>query len=152
MAFLSPRLPSPAHAFAGLAIAAGAFAARAAPLPLVELSIAGNPLHAELARTPQERDRGLAQRPSLAPDGAMLFVFADAQLQCFWMRDTHVPLSVAFVGDGGLVVGLADMAPLDETPHCSTQPVRYVLEVNRGWFAQHGLRAGASVAGEPFTR
>jgi uncharacterized membrane protein (UPF0127 family) len=137
-------------ALAGLLCSAVAAQQANAPLPAIELRIGAHALRAEVARTQRERDLGLMGRPALAADGAMLFVFADPQLQCFWMRDTLVPLSVAFIADDGEVVGLADMAPHDDTPHCGSQPVRYVLEVNRGWFAQGGL--GAIVVGEPFTR
>ena len=122
------------------------------PLPVIELLIGTQALHAEVARTPRERDLGLMGRAALADDGAMLFVFADPRLQCFWMHATLIPLSAAFVADDGEVLGIAHMAPLADTPHCGNQPVRYVLEVGRGWFERHGLGPGARLSGEPFTR
>jgi hypothetical protein len=82
----------------------------------------------------------------------MLFVFEDAQPQCFWMRNTLIPLSVAFLDDDGAVVNIADMKPLTEDSHCSAKPVRYVLEMNQGWFAKRGVKPGMRLTGEVFRK
>ncbi len=153
-----PRQPRQRTAWRTLALAAallptGGGAQQAqARLDEIELRIGEHVLHAEVARTAGERDRGLMLRPRLDAAGAMLFVFERPQRQCFWMRDTAIALSAAFIADDGAILSIADMAPGTETPHCESLPVRYVLEVNRGWFAQHGLGAGEHVAGAPFTR
>ena len=78
----------------------------------------------------------------------MLFVFEQASTQCFWMRNTLIPLSVAFLADDGTVVNLADMKPQSDDSHCSTKPVRYVLEMNQGWFAKRGVKPGTRISGE----
>jgi uncharacterized membrane protein (UPF0127 family) len=80
----------------------------------------------------------------------MLFVFEEAQPQCFWMKNTLLPLSIAFLDDAGQVVNIADMKPLDESSHCSAKPVRFALEMNQGWFAKRGIKAGSKLGGQPF--
>jgi hypothetical protein len=80
----------------------------------------------------------------------MLFVFEQASPQCFWMKNTLLPLTAAFVADDGTIVNLADMKPQTTDSHCSAQPVRYVLEMNQGWFAKKGIKAGFKLAGKPF--
>lgn len=82
----------------------------------------------------------------------MLFVFEQAAVQCFWMRNTPSPLTAAFLADDGTIVNLADMTPFSEDSHCSAKPVRFVLEMNQGWFAQRGIKAGAKLEGDPFVR
>ena len=97
----------------------------------------------QLARTPQQRQTGLMHRRSMPQQEGMLFVFDQPGVQCFWMKNTLLPLTAAFVDDDGTIVNLADMQPQSETPHCSARPVRYVLEMNQGWFKHHGVKAGA---------
>ena len=80
----------------------------------------------------------------------MLFVFERAGQQCFWMKNTLIPLSVAFVADDGTVVNIEEMKPQTLDSHCSTQPVRYVLEMNDGWFAKRGIKPGSKLRGAPF--
>jgi uncharacterized membrane protein (UPF0127 family) len=82
----------------------------------------------------------------------MLFVFDTASTQCFWMKNTLIPLTAAFVADDGSIVNLADMKPQTTQSHCSTKPVRYVLEMNQGWFAKKGIKAGFKLGGRPFDR
>ena len=82
----------------------------------------------------------------------MLFVFEQPATQCFWMKNTQLPLTAAFVADDGSIVNLADMQPLSEESHCSAKPVRYVLEMNQGWFAKRGIKAGTKLGGAPFNR
>jgi uncharacterized membrane protein (UPF0127 family) len=82
----------------------------------------------------------------------MLFVFEQPATQCFWMKNTLLPLTAAFVANDGRVVNLADMKPQTLESHCSTEPVRFVLEMNLGWFAKRGVKAGSRLSGPAFTR
>lgn len=136
--------------FAILASLFSATAAHAAgPLPVRELTAGMHRIQAEVADRDDTRRTGLMHRESLAPNHGMLFVFDQPSVQCFWMRNTLVPLSIAFLTDDGQVVNLADMTPRTETPHCSEQPVRFALEMQQGWFAERGLKAGMTVRGLP---
>jgi len=119
-------------------------------LPTVTLSAGMHQLVAEVASTPRQRQIGMMMRPSMPSNEAMLFVFEAPAAQCFWMKNTLVPLSIAFVEDDGRIVNVADMQPLTETSHCSERPVRYVLEVNQGWFAKRGIQSGFRLRGGPF--
>ena len=104
-------------------------------LPRATLSIGLHRIDAQLAATPLQRQIGLMHRQSMPTHEGMLFVFEQPAVQCFWMKNTLIPLTAAFVADDGSIVNLADMQPLDEKSHCSAKPVRYVLEMNQGWFA-----------------
>lgn len=107
-------------------------------------------IDAQLALSPREREIGLMHRKDMPAQEGMLFVFEQPATQCFWMRNTLLPLTAAFVADDGTIVNLADMKPMTENSHCSEKPVRYVLEMNQGWFAKRGLKAGARLTGQPF--
>ena len=109
-------------------------------------------IHAEVAQTPEQRAIGLMFRPTMAPQDGMLFVFEEPATQCFWMRNTLLPLSAAFIADDGSIVNIADMKPQTDDSHCSAKPVRFVLEMNQGWFAKRGLKAGSKLQGAPFSR
>lgn len=102
---------------------------------------------AEIARTPAERAKGLMGRPSLPASHGMLFVFERPERQCFWMRNTPLPLTIAFIDDDGAIVNFADMMPFSDEPHCSAKPVRFALEMERGWFKQRGVLVGDAVNG-----
>jgi uncharacterized membrane protein (UPF0127 family) len=91
-------------------------------------------------------------RKAMGANEGMLFVFEAASEQCFWMKNTLLPLSIAFIADDGSVVNLDDMKPLTLDGHCSKQPVRFVLEMNDGWFAKRGIKAGSKIGGAPFGR
>lgn len=119
-------------------------------LPRVSLRAGMHLIDAQVALTHEQRSIGLMWRRELAANEGMLFVFEAPAVQCFWMRNTYVPLTAAFVADDGRIVNLADMRPLDETSHCSREPVRYVLEVAQGWFAKRGIGPGFRLAGGPF--
>jgi len=120
-----------------------------ASLPKQQLNVGIHLIQAEVARDDATRARGLMFRRQLGVSDGMLFVFARAGIQCFWMRNTFIPLSIAFLNDDGTIVNLADMQPLDDTSHCSAQPVRYALEMNQGWFAQRGIGPQAVIEGLP---
>ena len=121
------------------------------PLPTVTLKINGHQVTAEVARTADTRATGLMNRFSLKPDTGMLFVFEQAEPLAFWMKNTFIPLSIAFIDPEGRILNIEDMAPQTETSHCSKQPVRMVLEMNQGWFAKRGLKAGSKLTGSPFS-
>lgn len=120
-------------------------------LPRVELSIRMHRIDAQVAATPLQRQIGLMHRTHMPEQEGMLFVFERAGVQCFWMHNTLLPLTAAFVADDGRIVNLADMAPMTTDQHCSTEPVRYVLEMNQGWFAKRKIEAGARLHGGPFS-
>lgn len=130
-----------------LALMLAATASLGAELSTVELSIKGHRIVAEVAATVHARTIGLMNRFSLQPDHGMLFVFDEPQPQAFWMKNTYVPLSIAFIGSDGTILNIEDMAPLTETTHPSRGLARYALEMKKGWFDQHGIRSGDSVAG-----
>jgi uncharacterized protein len=119
-------------------------------LPAATLHVGMHNIRAQLALTPEQRQIGLMFRQSMPTHEGMLFVFDQASTQCFWMRNTLIPLSVAFLADDGTVVNLADMKPQSDDSHCSTKPVRYVLEMNQGWFAKRGVKSGTRISGELF--
>jgi uncharacterized membrane protein (UPF0127 family) len=124
--------------------------ARAQPtLPTVKLTAGIHVITAEAATTNQSRTIGLMHRERLAPNHGMLFVFDDKAQQCFWMRNTTVPLTIAFIEDDGTVLQFADMAPKSEVSHCSQRPVRYALEMEQGWFSRRGIAPGARIGGLP---
>ena len=141
-------------ALAALALAAGTATALAqdAPqsLPKIRLNAGIHNIDAELAQTPEQRSTGLMQRPTMGPNEGMLFAFEAPGTQCFWMKNTLLPLSIAFLDDGGHVVNIEDMRPQTLDGHCSEKPVRYALEMNQGWFAKRGIKPGARIQGGPF--
>ena len=113
----------------------------------IELTIGIHRLQAEVARTPEARAHGLMNRRHLPDSRAMLFVAPQATRQAMWMRNTLIPLSVAFLDDRGVIVNIERMQPQTETMHWSAKAVRYALEVNGGWFERRGIRPGARVSG-----
>jgi uncharacterized membrane protein (UPF0127 family) len=134
---------------AGASSPAGAQARAQPTLPTVKLTAGIHVITAEAATTTQSRTIGLMHRERLAPNHGMLFVFEDKAQQCFWMRNTIVPLTIAFIEDDGTILQLADMAPKSEASHCSQKPVRYALEMEQGWFGKRGIAPGARVGGLP---
>ncbi len=160
---LNPRLTQPIHrSFVALAaLAAGVCMAlqpaqaQDAPqmdLPRVKLSAGMHQITAQVAQTSEQRQIGLMFRKEMPQPEGMLFVFEQPNQQCFWMKNTLLPLSAAFVTDDGSIVNLVDMKPQTTDSHCSAKPVRYVLEMNLGWFAKKGLQAGSKLSGPPFQR
>ncbi len=121
-------------------------------LARTELSAGMHRIHAQVAQTAKEKEIGLMYRKEMPANEGMLFVFDRPGTQCFWMKNTVLPLSTAFVADDGTIVNLADMQPMTLDSHCSTQPVRYVLEMNQGWFKQKGITAGMKLRGKPFSQ
>lgn len=138
---------------AGIALAPAAARPQAAeanpPLPHVFLQAGIHRIKAEVADSQLERSRGLMLRESLQPNSGMLFVFDQANVHCFWMKNTLVPLTIAFLEADGTIVTLKDMQPHDETSNCPDRPVRYALEMEQGWFKNKGLKTGDRIKGLP---
>ena len=121
-------------------------------LPRAKLGAGMHVLDVQLAQTPEQRQIGLMWRKEMPQHEGMLFVFEQAATQCFWMRNTLIPLSAAFLADDGTIVNIADMRPQSDDSHCSEKPVRYVLEMNVGWFAKRQIKAGFKLSGSAFAR
>jgi uncharacterized membrane protein (UPF0127 family) len=121
-------------------------------LPRVKLTAGMHRIDAQVAQTNEQRQTGLMHRREMPQHEGMLFIFEQPTKQCFWMKNTLLPLSIAFIGDDGTIANIEEMKPQSLDSHCSTKPVRYVLEMNTGWFAKKGIKAGAKVAGEVFRR
>lgn len=119
-------------------------------LQRIKLSAGMHLIDTQVAGTPEQRSIGLMYRKEMPQHEGMLFVFEQASVQCFWMKNTLLPLTAAFVSDDGTIVNLADMKPQTTNSHCSKQPVRYVLEMNQGWFGKKGIKEGAKLGGKPF--
>lgn len=119
-------------------------------LQRVKLSVGMYQIDAQVAQTPEQRQIGLMFRKEMPQAEGMIFVFEQPATQCFWMRNTLLPLTAAFVADDGRIVNLADMKPQTDDSHCSEEPVRFVLEMNQGWFARKNIKKGAKLGGELF--
>lgn len=138
-----------------LGLSGGAAVAQEGPqldLQRVELTAGMHRIDAQVAMTPQQRQTGLMYRKEMPQHEGMLFVFEQPAPQCFWMKNTLLPLSTAFVADDGTIVNIEDMKPQTLDSHCSAKPVRYVLEMNQGWFAKKNIKAGAKLGGALFSR
>ena len=116
-------------------------------LPVISLSAGIHVIRAEVANSFETRARGLMYRESLGSNQGMLFVFPQLERHCMWMKNTPLPLSVAFIDEGGEVVSISEMAPHTETSHCAARPARFALEMSKGWFAGKGIRSGAKLQG-----
>jgi uncharacterized protein len=121
-------------------------------LPTIKLSAGMHVLNVEVAKTPEQHQIGLMFRKTMPTNDGMIFVFDRPGQQCFWMKNTLLPLSVAFISDDGSITNIEDMKPQTLDSHCSTKEVRYVLEMNDGWFAKRGIKAGMKLQGGPFKR
>jgi uncharacterized protein len=134
-------------ALAGLVFCSGSASAQQPALPTATLSAGIHVIQAEVANTTASRSQGLMLRKSMAQGSGMLFLFDQSAGHCMWMKNTLIPLSVAFIDARGEIVNIADMQPLDETTHCAARPVPYALEMNQGWFKQRGISAGTHIKG-----
>ena len=132
-----------------LALTLFAAPALAQELPVVQLKAGMHLIRAEVAADYSSRGRGLMHRKSLGANAGMLFIFDAAAIHCMWMKNTYIPLSVAFIDEQGEIVNIADMQPHSEQSHCATRPALYALEMSRGWFAERGIKAGARLGGIP---
>jgi uncharacterized membrane protein (UPF0127 family) len=143
-------------ASAALAIATAVLPAAAqepqTDLPRVKLSAGMYQIDAQVAQTTEERMTGLMFRKEMPQHEGMLFAFEQPSQQCFWMKNTLLPLSAAFIDDDGTLVNVEDMKPQTLDSHCSAKPVRFVLEMNQGWFSKRGIKPGSRLTGEPFRK
>ena len=121
-------------------------------LPRLRLNAGIHNIDAEFAQTPEQREIGLMFRPIMGANEGMLFAFERPGQQCFWMKNTLIPLDAAFVGDDGAIVNIEHMKPQTLDGHCSEKPVRFVLEMNDGWFAKRGIKPGQKLRGLPAFR
>ena len=119
----------------------------AQPLPTVQLQAGMHIIRAEVAADFSTRAQGLMYRKSLAPNAGMLFIFDANDIYCMWMKNTLIPLSVAFLDERGAIINIEDMQPHSEESHCAARPARYALEMSRGWFAQRGIKPGVQLGG-----
>jgi uncharacterized membrane protein (UPF0127 family) len=137
-----------------LCISTGIAAAQETPqtqLQRITLSIGIHQIDTQVAVSPEQHQIGLMYRTEMPQAEGMLFVFPNPSKQCFWMKNTLLPLTAAFVADDGSIVNLEDMKPQTTDSHCSLKPVRYVLEMNQGWFAKKGIKPGMKLSGRPFS-
>ncbi|HTP61568.1 MAG TPA: DUF192 domain-containing protein [Burkholderiales bacterium] len=118
-----------------------------AQLPTLDLVAGMHRIHAEVAADMNSRMTGLMHRKSMAQNDGMVFVFEESGTQCMWMKNTLIPLSVAFIDESGTIINIAEMKPQTEDSHCATRPARYALEMNKGWFAQRGVKPGTKLGG-----
>lgn len=130
-----------------LLLAAAPALAQQPVLRTVELGAGMHLIRAELADSDATRSLGLMQRTSLAPNGGMLFLFGAPGRYCMWMKNTLLPLSVAFIDETGAIVNIEDMRPRTEESHCAERAVPYALEMRQGWFRERGIRAGFRLRG-----
>ncbi|MBL8487225.1 MAG: DUF192 domain-containing protein [Rhodocyclaceae bacterium] len=121
--------------------------AHAQAVRLVELTAGFHRIEAEVVATQEARAKGLMHRTSMPVNRGMLFVFDESGQHCMWMRNTLIPLAVAFLDDQGRIVNVEEMQPRTENNHCAAKPVRYALEMNGGWFKSRGLGAGTVIGG-----
>ena len=122
-------------------------AALAQTLPVVELKAGMHLIRAEVAADYGSRMQGLMHRKSLGPNAGMLFIFDAPATHCMWMKNTYIPLSVAFLDAQGAIINIADMQPHSEQSHCAARPALYALEMTQGWFAQRGIKPGTKLGG-----
>jgi uncharacterized protein len=133
--------------FSALLLALPVAAALAQALPVTELRAGMHLIRAEVAADFSTRARGLMHRKELAPNSGMLFLFDGPSQQCMWMKNTYIPLSVAFLDEQGTIINIADMQPHSEQTHCSARPALYALEMTRGWFAERNIKPGTKLGG-----
>ena len=117
------------------------------PLPTTDLTLGMHRIRAEVANGMDSRMQGLMYRKSMAQNSGMVFVFDENAAHCMWMKNTLIPLSVAFLGEDGAIINIADMQPHSEQSHCAARPARYALEMNKDWFVQRGIKPGMKLGG-----
>jgi len=118
-------------------------------LPTVPLTINGHKITAEVAKTTEQVTTGLMHRFSLRPDHGMVFVFDRSEPRAFWMKNTFIPLSIAFVAADGRIINVDEMQPHDESTHTSRGPALYAIEMRKGWFTERGIKSGDVITGLP---
>jgi hypothetical protein len=140
---------APLAAAAALALVACGAGAQNARFPTIQLSAGMHLIQAEVAQSDAQRQQGLMFREKMASNHGMVFVFDQPTSQCMWMKNTPLPLSVAFIDAAGKIVNIEDMQPQTLDSHCSAKPVKYALEMNLGWFKQKNVKPGSAIGGLP---
>ena len=135
--------------FLALSLAALPAFAQQPQLPVVQLNAGMHLINAEVAADYGSRMTGMMFRATMPQNAGMLFIFDDAQAQCMWMKNTLLPLAVAFIDEKGTIINIEEMAPQTEVSHCAKRPSRYALEMNGGWFAARGIKPGTRLGGIP---
>ncbi|HEX8989227.1 MAG TPA: DUF192 domain-containing protein [Rhodocyclaceae bacterium] len=133
--------------FAALAALTAPVAASAQAMPMMELTVGMYRIEAEVAATQDDRMLGLMHRKAMPQQHGMLFVFDANARHCMWMRNTLLPLAVAFLDEQGRIINVEEMQPQTDDNHCAAKPARYALEMNAGWFKQRGFGPGTAIAG-----
>mgnify|MGYP002776445778 FL=1 len=118
-----------------------------AQMPMIEMTAGFHRIEAEVAADNQNRQIGLMNRKAMPAQRGMLFVFTEKNTHCMWMRNTFIPLSVAFLDEEGVIINIEDMQPQTENNHCAKVPARFALEMNLGWFAQRAIKPGSKLNG-----
>jgi uncharacterized protein len=131
---------------------AGASAGAQEKFPVIPLSAGMYVIQAEVAATEAQREQGLMRRETLAPNAGMVFLFGRPAQVCMWMKNTVLPLSVAFIDEVGKIINIDDMQPQTTDPHCAERPAVYALEMNKGWFQQKHIKSGTIISGLPKPR
>ena len=135
-----------------LALAFAGGVAGAQSLPVVQLQAGMHLIRAEVASDFASRGQGLMYRSAMPSNAGMLFIFDETSTPCMWMKNTLIPLSVAFIDEHGAILNVEDMQPQTEDSHCASGPARYALEMNGGWFAARGVKPGSRIVGIPGTK
>lgn len=136
----------------GIGFSCNSFAQQSQKFDVTSLTAGINLIKAEIAATPAEREQGLMFREKMGPNEGMVFVFEGPADVCMWMKNTPLPLSVAFIDGNGKIVNIEDMKPQTLESHCSRSLVRYALEMNLGWFKQKNIKQGTVIGGLPRLR
>jgi uncharacterized membrane protein (UPF0127 family) len=134
-----------------LALVLASAPAVAQQLPVVQLNAGMHLIRAEVAADFASRAQGLMYRSTMPSNAGMLFIFDEAATHCMWMKNTLLPLSVAFLDEHGMVINIEEMKPQTEDSHCARRPARYALEMNGGWYAARGIKPGSRIGGIPGT-
>lgn len=129
------------------ALSACATAQQPVQFKTTQLSAGMHMIRAEVAATDPERQQGLMFREKMANNQGMIFIFDESNSQCMWMKNTPLPLSVAFIDEQGKIVNIEDMQPHTLDSHCSKKPVKYALEMNLGWFKAKNIKPGMTIEG-----
>ena len=122
---------------------------KATRFPVVSLTAGMHVIRAEVAASEAERQQGLMYREKMGANEGMVFLFGAPASVCMWMKNTYIPLSVAFIDDNGKIVNIEDMQPQTTDSHCAKKPIRYALEMNQGWFRQKNIKPGMQIEGLP---
>jgi len=136
--------------FAATLLTAAAFAQQ--KFPVISLTSGIHVIKAEVAANNADREQGLMFREKLGPNEGMVFLFEEPAAVCMWMKNTLIPLSVAFLDENGKIINIEDMQPQTTESHCSKKPAVYALEMNQGWFKQKNIKPGSLIEGLPRLR